>query len=236
LRAAFGWPDDSIAPYPLDDVGLARDGLLTVAGALCLLPDPSERLGKTYVEILRYPADSGTEYDRREEVRGPLDAQLREAISRLSRDLGRELVVLGTRRYDLPRIPEVVLRESIANALAHRSYEITGMAVRIEVRPASIRIVSPGGLPEPVTVRNIRETNSARNLDVIGTLRRLGLAEDVGRGVDVMQDTMRSEMLDPPVFTDHRHAFEVTLPVRRGRPGRAGVGARAREPRRARGR
>lgn len=55
-------------------------------------------------------------------------------------------------------------------------------------RFGSSRLVA---LPEPVTVRNIRETNAARNLDVIQVLRRLGLAEDAGRGIDVVQDTMR---------------------------------------------
>jgi ATP-dependent DNA helicase RecG len=213
LAEAFGWADGALAER-LEETGLAREGRLTVAGALYLLSDPAVRLGKAYIEILRYPDDSGMDYDRREEIRGPLDVQVRETVDRLTRDLGRELVVLGTRRYELPRIPEVVLRESIANAVAHRSYELTGAATRVEIRPGAIRIISPGGLPEPVTVRNIRDTNSARNLDVIRTLRRLGLAEDVGRGVDVMQDVMRSEMLNPPVFIDHGHVFEVSLPVR----------------------
>lgn len=40
------------------------------------------------------------------------------------------------------------------------------------------------------------------------------VSEDAGRGVDVMQDTMRSEMLDPPGFTDHGHAVEVALHIR----------------------
>jgi ATP-dependent DNA helicase RecG len=73
---------------------------------------------------------------------------------------------------------------------------------------------SPGGLPEPVTVENIRETNAARNVVVIRILRALGLAEDAGRGVDVMQDTMAAEMLDPPRFADHGHEVVVELPIR----------------------
>lgn len=214
LAVAFGWSAEGDYAARLREHGLARDGHLTVAGALFLTPRPADHLGKTFVEILRYPSDTGTDYDRREELSGPLDRQLRAAVERLVDDLGTELVVLGTQRYELPRIPEVVLRESIANALAHRSYEIARTPVRIELRPASIRLISPGGLPEPVTVRNIRETNAARNLDVIRVLRRLGLAEDAGRGIDVMQDTMRSEMLDPPRFIDHGHAVEVVLPVR----------------------
>lgn len=214
LATGFGWTPDADMSARLGENGLARDGRLSVAGALFLTAAPHHHLGKVYVELLRYPTDTGTDYDRREQIEGPLDRQLRTTVARLMDDLGTELVVLGTRRYELPRVPEVVLRESIANALAHRSYEAAGTAVRVELRPASIRVISPGGLPEPVTVRNIRETNAARNLDVIKVLRRLGLAEDAGRGVDVMQDTMRMEMLQPPEFVDHGHAVEVVLPIR----------------------
>ena len=72
----------------------------------------------------------------------------------------------------------------------------------------------PAGLPEPVTVENIREASAARNLVVIKVLRALGLAEDAGRGVDVMQDTMANEMLDPPAFLDRGHEVVVELPIR----------------------
>ena len=49
---------------------------------------------------------------------------------------------------------------------------------------------------------------------MIAALRRFGLAEDAGRGIDVMEDTMLEEMLDPPRFEDHGHEVVVTLPVR----------------------
>ncbi len=214
LAAGFGWSHD--VPARLVDHGLLLPGpdrRLTIAGALHLLADPAERLGKTFVEILRLP-ETGTEYERRIDVRGPLRRQVEGTVDELVRELGTELVVLGVRRYELPRIPQVVLREAVANAVAHRSYEMTGTAIRVEIRPQSVRIVSPGGLPEPVTVDNIRETQSARNVRVISVLRRLGLAEDVGRGVDVMVDSMVDEMLDPPVFDDSGHAVAVVLPIR----------------------
>jgi ATP-dependent DNA helicase RecG len=213
VAAAHAWGEVDLERR-LEEAGLVRDQKLTVAGALFLTPQPHRILGKTYIEVLRYPDDDGLDYDRRDEYTGPLDEQMRATVERLVDDLGTELVVLGTRRYELPRVPEVVVREAIANAVAHRSYEISGVAVRVERRPGSIRVISPGGLPEPVTVRNIREASAARNLDVIRVLRRMGLAEDAGRGVDVMQDTMRSEMLEPPEFIDHGHAVEVVLPIR----------------------
>lgn len=65
-----------------------------------------------------------------------------------------------------------------------------------------------------MTVENIRETNAARNLVVIRVLRALGLAENVGRGVDVMQDKMAVEMLEPPRFRDSGHEVVVELPIR----------------------
>ena len=198
----------------LEAAELAEGERLTVAGALYLLADPAPTLGKAFVEVLRYPDDSTIDYDRRDEIRGPLHHVLRDTVARILDDLGTELVVLGTRRYELPRLPEVVLREAIANSLAHRSYEAAGTAVRVEMRPSMVVVKSPGGLPEPVTVENIRETNAARNLAVIHVLRMFGLAEDAGRGVDVMQDAMAAEMLDPPRFHDSGHEVVVELPVR----------------------
>jgi ATP-dependent DNA helicase RecG len=65
-----------------------------------------------------------------------------------------------------------------------------------------------------VTVENIREANAARNLTTIRILRQLGLAEDAGRGVDLMQDAMAEEMLDPPRFHDNGHEVLVELPIR----------------------
>lgn len=216
LRAEIGRAL-KLSPVTVDrmrDSELAVGERLTVAGALYLLQEPAPVLGKAFVELLRFPDDTTVDYDRREEITGPIHHVLERAVERVMSELGQEMVVLGTRRYELPRIPEVVLREALANALAHRSYEAAGTAVRVELRPSLLVVRSPGGLPEPVTVDNIRETNAARNLVVIRLLRALGLAEDAGRGVDVMQDTMAAEMLDPPRFIDHGHEVVVELPIR----------------------
>jgi ATP-dependent DNA helicase RecG len=209
---ALGWDRATIAR--LRDAELAVDDHLTVAGALYLLADPGQALGKAFVEVLRFPDDVTVDYDRRAEIRGSVHHVLQQAVDSVAEELGIELVVLGSRRYELPRLPAVVLREALANALAHRSYEAAGTCVRVELRPSVVIVRSPGGLPEPVTVENIREASAARNLVVIKVLRAFGLAEDAGRGVDVMQDTMANEMLDPPRFLDHGHEVVVELPIR----------------------
>jgi ATP-dependent DNA helicase RecG len=213
LASAFGWSGPDLDERLMEN-GFATEGRLTVAGALYLLPKPGDALGKAHIEVLRYRDDKTVNYDRRVSVEGPLAAQLENAVRLLEDELGTELVVLGARRYELPRLPAVVIREAVANAIAHRSYELNRTPVRISIRPSSVVIVSPGGLPEPVTVENIREASAPRNIEVIKALRYFGLAEDAGRGIDVMEDTMLEEMLDPPRFEDRGHEVVVTLPVR----------------------
>lgn len=216
IRKAFGWGRSSKLEERLKNERLvAADGrsTLTVAGALTLLDEPATELGKAYVEVLRYP-DDGIDYDRREEFSGPVQAQVADATRFVMDELGTDLIVAGIRRRELPKLPEVVVREAIANAVAHRSYEEVGRAIHVELRPDRVIVESPGGLPEPVTEANIRETQSARNIDVLRVLRRLHLAEDRGRGVDVIQDSMAAALLDPPIFQDLEHSVRVTLPIR----------------------
>lgn len=215
LAQAWSWGDEGIHDRLEEGeflVGIGEQSRLTVAGVLYLLREPHRVLGKTFVEIFRYRGEGPVD-DRRVEVTGPLPAQVRNATALVLDEIGYELVVVGLTRYELPRLPEVVLREAIANAVAHRSYEAKGASVRVEIRPDRVVVISPGGLPEPVTIENIREQNAARNLEVIRTLRRYRLAEDAGRGVDIMQDEMASNLLSPPEFHEDGSSVRVVLPL-----------------------
>jgi ATP-dependent DNA helicase RecG len=216
VRQVYRWRSagDALTDHLKNEGLLSQDRQhLTVAGALTLLTDPRDALGKPFVEILRYP-DEGIDYEKRMEVGGPVQQQVANATALLMAELGTDLVISGVRRVELPKLPEVVIREAIANAVAHRSYEENGRSIRVEVRPDRVVVLSPGGLPEPVTEENIRDSQFARNIRVINVLRRFRLAEDSGRGVDVMIDRMAEALLDPPRFRDLGHSVEVTLPVR----------------------
>lgn len=214
LAAAYRWRDEDGHEDRLAEIGLIAPApggaVLTVAGVLCLSDDPAAVLGKAYVEIFRY-RDGGTVYDKRSEIRGDLPRQITEATRAVLDELGSDVVVVGVHRHELPRIPETVLREALANAVAHRTYENARQSVRVEIHPDRVTVRSPGSLPEPVTVANIRDQNAARNVDVIKVLRTFRLAEDAGQGVDVMQDTMEAHLLDPPEFDTDGTSVTVTL-------------------------
>lgn len=214
VKRVFGWRSPAVEDRLRTEglVGGSGPPVMTVAGVLVLTAEPRVHLGKSFIEILRFP-DEGVDYDKRTEVDGPVQVQVAEATSNVLAELGTDLVISGIRRLELPKIPEEVVREAISNAVAHRSYEEHGRSIRVAIRRDRVDIESPGGLPEPVTEDNIREMNVARNLHVIKVLRRFRLAEDSGRGVDVMIDRMAEALLDPPRFKDLGHAVRVTLPI-----------------------
>jgi ATP-dependent DNA helicase RecG len=215
LRAAFDWPGDGeLIPGRLQEAGFVEgsgaEAVLTVAGALLLLADPQRIGGRPYIDVRRY-AEAEPDPDKVWQIDGPVDHQIEQATINLANELGSVSVIVGVRRIEMPRLPTRALREAIANAVAHRSYEHAGTAVRIEVRPTHVVITSPGDLPEPVTIDNIRFQQSARNDRLLGALRRLGLAEDLGKGIDRIEDDMAAELLEAPRYETDGAFFSVTL-------------------------
>ena len=221
LAAAWQWPlQPEASPSELRDrlrdngfVVVNGDGdRLSVAGALYLLADPARVLGKAFVEVFRYRGE-GVDYDRREEFGGPLQRQVEAAADFVLDELGFDLALLGVRRHELHRLPRVVVREAVANAVAHRSYApaATSEAVRIEIRPDRVVVRSPGELPEGVSLDDPAIRSVPRNVLAIRTLRFFGIAEDAGRGVRLMRDHMALNLMEPPRFEADDSSVTVTL-------------------------
>ena len=185
---------------------------LSVAGVLYLLEDPARAVGKAFVEVFRY-RDAGVDYDRREEFHGPLQHQVEVATRFVLDELGFDTALVGVRRHELHRLPRVVVREALANAVVHRSYApaSTAEAVRIEIRPDRIVIRSPGPLPDGVSVVDMEERSVPRNVLAIRTLRFFGITEDAGRGIRLMRDHMALNLMDPPRFEVDESSVTVTL-------------------------
>ena len=187
-----------------------RPDRLSVAGALFLLPNPGASLGKAHVEVFRY-RDDGIDYDRRQEFTGPLHDQVAGTAAFVLEELGVDLAVVDVWRHELHRLPRAVVREAIANAVAHRSYAALGEAVRVEMRPDRVVVRSPGGLPRGVSLDRLAQQSVPRNVLVIRTLRFFGVAEDAGRGVDLMHRHMALNLMAPPEFEADDSSVTVTL-------------------------
>lgn len=214
LSEAHGWPTGDGLQALLVEGGFSTvEGsrrVLTVAGSLLLLADPASVGGRPYIDLRRYAPDN-PDPDKKWEIRGPVDLQVEKATEEIMSELGSVSAIVGVHRVEMPKIPHRVIREAVANAVAHRSYEHAGSAVRIDLHSTHVSITSPGALPEPVTLENIRFQQAARNDRLLGALRRLGIAEDLGKGIDRMEDDMAAELLRPPEFSEDGSFFSVTL-------------------------
>ncbi len=177
--------------------------------------EPRQVLGKAYIELRRFPAD-GESFTRRLEISGPANGQVTIATAMVMEEVGSDSVVLGLRRHELARLPVRVVREAIANGVAHRSYEQRGTPIRVDVYPDRVDITSPGPLVAPVTLETMREAYAARNTTIIRLLRAFRLAEDSGQGIDLIEDMMRDELLAEPTFDASDAWVRVSLPVLSG--------------------
>ncbi len=173
---------------------------LTNAGALFLVAEAPAAFGKSHVEVFRF--GDGPEYDRREVFDGTPSRQVQDAVDWIIAEIGFDLVVLRTTRHELPRLPVDALREALANAVAHRDYQLSGSAVEVHLRPNEVTVISPGGFAGGVTGENLGEAHFARNKAVINALRAFGLAEDAGRGIDLIRREMAATLRFEPTFEE----------------------------------
>jgi ATP-dependent DNA helicase RecG len=114
-------------------------------------------------------------------------------------------------QIELEDFPTVAVREAIANAVIHRDYHLSG-PTHVEHSPNVLVVSSPGPLVSGVTPENIlTHPSKPRNPALAQALRRLGLAEEVGRGVDRMVREMIRAGRDVPRIESHPDHVRVTF-------------------------
>ena len=95
----------------------------------------------------------------------------------------REIQV-GLFRVPVPRVDMGAFREAMANALVHRDYHRLG-AVHVRLDDDGLTISNPGGLVDGVTLANLLTTEPRpRNRALADAMKRIGVVERSGRGVD----------------------------------------------------
>lgn len=90
----------------------------------------------------------------------------------------------GLFRIPIPEFSEAAFREGLVNAFCHRDYSILQM-VRLAIEDEGLTISSPGGFVEGVNLNNLLTVEPhGRNQALADALKRIGLAERTGRGID----------------------------------------------------
>ncbi len=90
----------------------------------------------------------------------------------------------GLFRIPIPEFSEAAFREGLVNAFCHRDYFVLQM-VRLAIEDEGLSISSPGGFIEGVNLNNLLTVDPhGRNQTMADVLKRIGLAERSGRGID----------------------------------------------------
>lgn len=93
-------------------------------------------------------------------------------------------IEMGLFRISIPDFNKRAFREALVNAFSHRDYSKMGR-VRIAINDDGITIANPGGFIEGVSIKNLLTAEPhGRNPQLADALKRIGLAEKTGRGID----------------------------------------------------
>lgn len=95
-----------------------------------------------------------------------------------------EEMEIGLFRINIPDIDSRAFRESLVNAYSHRDYSMLGR-VRVQLNDEGLIISNPGGFIEGINIHNLLDAEPhGRNPVLADALKRIGLAERTGRGID----------------------------------------------------
>jgi len=162
-----------------------KDGFLNLTGALVFSKKISLLRPMFIIKAVHYPGidiDDSNYIDNRD-FDGTLnmifDGALRFIINNLPYSQnGQNINTLAT-----PLVPKIVFEELLVNALTHRNYFISS-PIRIFMFSNRVEIISPGTLPNSLTIDNIKAGNSVSRNPILSTYARYVLPyRGLGNGV-----------------------------------------------------
>ncbi|WP_347987731.1 ATP-binding protein [Methylomonas sp. AM2-LC] len=101
-------------------------------------------------------------------------------------------------REEVKMFPRQAIRELIANALVHQDFQASGTSVMIEMYADRLEVSNPG-LP-PIKVERFIDEYRSRNERLADLMRRLGVCEEKGSGIDKVVSAAEVFQLPAPDF------------------------------------
>lgn len=140
------------------------------------------------------------------EYKGSLIEIAEQCFAQLKSEIRQKEFHFGLFREYVEDYPEVVLRELLMNAIAHRDYS-RQQIIEIRKYPTYIEFESPGGFPSGVDITNYLRKTNARNPNIMDVLREIGFTEKAGSGFDKVFQALLSKGKDVPVPEETNHSL-----------------------------
>ncbi len=191
-------------------------------GLMFFSENPEEYFEYARIEVVDKPDPTGVGMTEKT-FSGPLDRQLRDALSYIRNYIIKEKIHKVSGRAEADRIynyPYDAIEEALSNAVYHKSYQI-GEPITVTVTPEKMEITSLPGPDRTISdddISNCRMISRRyRNRRIGDFLKELRLVEGRNTGIPTILKSMRQNGSDSPIFeTDaDRTYLTVILPVQK---------------------
>jgi ATP-dependent DNA helicase RecG len=193
---------------------LTKEDKPTVAGMLLFGMAPERILSQSGVSFAHFAGNEiAAELLDKKNIGGPLPRQADGTVAAIKTNLRIPSTISGTRRIEAPHYPDYVFRELVVNACVHRNYSIYGANIRVFLFSDRLEFISPGRLPNTVTIEKLPVgTSVSRNPVLMRIMENLGYVDKLGRGLPMV--CQEAKKLGQSVrFIETGEEFRVILPL-----------------------
>ena len=164
------------------------------------------------IDVARFGEDISIILKRAVLEKKSILSELEKAVE-IYRDYYQYEEIRGMDRVKVEKIPEEAFRETIANALIHRTWDVNAQ-IRVLMFEDRIEVSSPGGLPAGLSEEEYLKGNISmlRNPILGNVFYRLHIVEILGTGIIRIKEAYK-ESQKKPVFEVFENSIKVTLPV-----------------------
>ncbi|MDQ7784164.1 MAG: ATP-binding protein, partial [Desulfomonilaceae bacterium] len=191
----------------LNNLGLARESTLNLAGLLLFGKNPQRHRPAFVVKAVSFVGNdpAGVKYRDSEDIGGCLRDMHARTMSFLTRNLHR---VQGDKDFNTEgdlEVPAIALEELVVNMLLHRDYFISA-PWRVFIFDNRIELISPGSLPNNITIENIRNGVSVIRNPLIASfatkeLPYRGIGTGIRRALAAVPDLILESNYERNLFT-----------------------------------
>ncbi|MGZ8934685.1 MAG: ATP-binding protein [Methylobacter sp.] len=156
-------------------------------------------LKRKAIRVIVYKGNNRIETIREQEIRKGYACGFEGVIEFINNLLPRNEVINDALRKEVPMYPELAVRELVANALIHQDFFAKGTGPMVEIFSDRMEITNPG-VPLVDTNRFLDSPPRSRNELVASMMRRIGVCEERGSGIDKVVFQTEFYQLPAPSF------------------------------------